>query len=126
MTLKLLGHLNASGAMVVEKNVKLSVRRGGWYMRFKLCSIDRSHPYRGAVRAQGRAARGRASRARARPGPSDYVTHTHRTAHKQCDFILLRFFCTVLDYTIFRSSIVYIIYLSCDYILFQTPFWCVV
>lgn len=38
------------------------------------------------------AAQGRVSRTRANPRPSDYVTHTHRTAHKQCDLILNTFF----------------------------------
>lgn len=88
-------------------------------MRLKLCSIDfptplarkcarQGHESRSASRATPgrRRAWGRDSRTRANPRPSDYVTHTHRTAHKQCDLILNTFFCTVLDYTIFRISVV--------------------
>lgn len=106
-TLNLLGRAYEYGTAMKFGIIKV-VERGGLARNRAVASAlstvsisFRFHPYplyptraRGEARVAQARVRGERARGRALPGPhcSHYVTHTHRTAHKQCDFILLRFF----------------------------------
>lgn len=103
-TLNLLGRAYEYGTAMKFGIIKV-VERGGVARNRAVASAPstvsisfRFHPYPlypTRARGEARVAQARVRGARARgssPRPSHYVTHTHRTAHKQCDFILLRFF----------------------------------